>query len=98
MGGSNHAGEVCDHSNVGNDEPGPCGFSGSDLFALGSGNADGDPKDTRNGGLMQPWSDPDSGTRGSMRGKRDGSWAFQGDNDSGIGKHRGGDAESCVVM
>ena len=95
--GSNASGEVCDHSGVPNSEPGPCGMSGEDLFALGAAFAKGDPVATSSGDAMQMWSHPDAG-EGSMRGKEDGSWGFHGDNDHGIGKHRGQDAESCTVM
>eukprot|EP00435_Cladocopium_sp_Y103_P014630 s3264_g3.t1 len=96
--GSNASGEVCDHAGVPNDEPGPCGFSAQDLFALGGAFAKGEPEET-SGGMMQRWSDPDGDMgSGTMRGKDDGSWGFNGDNDHGIGKHRGQDAESCSVM
>mmetsp|Transcript_42323 Transcript_42323/g.78840 ORF Transcript_42323/g.78840 Transcript_42323/m.78840 type:complete len:95 (+) Transcript_42323:78-362(+) len=92
-----NANDVCDHRHVPNSEPGPCGVSGQDLFSWGSANAQGSPEALgENGGMMQRWSDGDMS--GSMRGKSDGSWAFQGDKESGIGKHRGQDAENCVTM
>ena len=56
--GSNNSGEVCDHSNVPNDQPGPCGHSGEDFFAYGSTHAEGEPTDCGpNGGWMQKWND-----------------------------------------
>lgn len=96
--GSNASGEVCDHSGVPNGEPGPCGMSGEDFFALASAYAQG-PAEVTSGGLMQRWSDP-SGDLGSgaARLKEDGSWGINGASDTGIGKHRGPDAENCTVM
>ena len=96
--GSNASGEVCDHSGVPNSQPGPCGVAGEDFFALAAAHAEGSAEAT-SGGLMQRWSDPsgDLGA-GAARLKEDGSWAINGDNDHGIGKHRGQDGESCTVM
>ena len=43
------------------------------------------------GGMMQRWNDGDYS--GSMRGKADGSWRFEGTSESGIGKHAGSNSE-----
>lgn len=40
---------------------------------------------------MQRWNDGDYS--GSMRGKADGSWRFEGTSESGIGKHAGSNSE-----